>query len=487
MARPRPLEPKYRFHKSSGQAYVVIDAKDVWLGEYGSAASRNKYHHVLSEWIARDRQGPPPLGRADAGATAGPDVTMVLAAFLRHAHNYYGQRGDSGGGARGANGSLPPGEAGAVELSHVRQAIPLVKRLYGDAPAAEFGPLELKAVRNAMIGARPAGAGWSRNYANAQTNRIRSIFKWAVANELVPSAVHQALAAVVGLRRGKTRGRGRASGASSVPATSTAPAAPSGSTARVPTRRPTTATAARSSSGPRPRPSSPPCSSSTPPPSCSPRSTPSGRGPSACGRRARRPCSPPKRSGRRAPTNRYDVAAYRTAIAGNAADDKVLQQFPPFVDRSMAAVFAGGPDVRDPADLVPPLTALAARARQLTEVLQSDWANRIDRHAPGRATVERNPVITPADQLVFNPLRWIVPDTTLTKPHTVKLSGIEFQQLVLMIDDMSRLHVPGIEELCRAAVEGNLSVLATMVTLEGRISEARDRERRRHAAARRLG
>jgi hypothetical protein len=79
-----------------------------------------------------------------------------------------------------------------------------------------------------------------------------------------------------------------------------------------------------------------------------------------------------------------------------------------------------------------------------------------------------------------------MPDTTLTKTHAVKLSGSEFQQLVLMLDDMSRLHVPGIEELCRAATEGSLSVLATMATLEGRISEARDRERRRHAAARRL-
>jgi hypothetical protein len=80
-----------------------------------------------------------------------------------------------------------------------------------------------------------------------------------------------------------------------------------------------------------------------------------------------------------------------------------------------------------------------------------------------------------------------MPDTALTKTHSLKLSGSEFQQLVLMIDDMSRLHVPGIEELCRAAVEGSLSVLATMVKLECRISEARDRERRRHAAARRLG
>jgi hypothetical protein len=57
--RPKTLEPKYRHHKSSGQAYVVIDGKDVWLGQHGTAASRKKYFAVVSEWIARDRQGPP--------------------------------------------------------------------------------------------------------------------------------------------------------------------------------------------------------------------------------------------------------------------------------------------------------------------------------------------------------------------------------------------------------------------------------------------
>ena len=68
-----------------------------------------------------------------------------------------------------------------------------------------------------------------------------------------------------------------------------------------------------------------------------------------------------------------------------------------------------------------------------------------------------------------------MPDTTLTKTHAVKLSGSEFQQLVLMIDDMSRLHVPGIEELCKAATDGTLSVLTTMVKLDGQISEAGSR------------
>ena len=134
MPRPKSLEPKYRHHKSSGQAYVVIDSKDVWLGEYGSKASRNKYHAVLSEWIARDRQGAPVPREPDGG----PTVSVVLAAFLKHAVTYY---------------ASPDGTSSA-ELNHFRRVMRLLKRLYGSTPAAEFGPLKLKAARVQMVQAR---------------------------------------------------------------------------------------------------------------------------------------------------------------------------------------------------------------------------------------------------------------------------------------------------------------------------------------------
>src|SRR5205823_5976804 len=37
--------------------------------------------------------------------------------------------------------------------------------------------------------------------------RVKRVFKWAVAEELVPPSVHQALAAVTGLQRGRTPAR----------------------------------------------------------------------------------------------------------------------------------------------------------------------------------------------------------------------------------------------------------------------------------------
>jgi hypothetical protein len=49
--------------------------------------------------------------------------------------------------------------------------------------------------------------GNSRSYINKTANRIRRMFKWGVAKELVPVQVHQALAALPGLKKGKTKAR----------------------------------------------------------------------------------------------------------------------------------------------------------------------------------------------------------------------------------------------------------------------------------------
>jgi integrase len=50
-------------------------------------------------------------------------------------------------------------------------------------------------------------AGVSRGVVNHRMARIRRVFKWAVAEELVPPTVYQGLAAVEGLRKGRTAAR----------------------------------------------------------------------------------------------------------------------------------------------------------------------------------------------------------------------------------------------------------------------------------------
>jgi integrase len=65
--------------------------------------------------------------------------------------------------------------------------------------ARDFGPLALKACRDAMI-----AHGGARSYINRQIDRDKRMVAWAVANERLPIAVYQALTTVSGLRKGRT-------------------------------------------------------------------------------------------------------------------------------------------------------------------------------------------------------------------------------------------------------------------------------------------
>jgi hypothetical protein len=55
MSRPKNHIPSYLLHKKSGQARVRLKngtrCRDVYLGEYGSPESLEKYHRVLAEYL----------------------------------------------------------------------------------------------------------------------------------------------------------------------------------------------------------------------------------------------------------------------------------------------------------------------------------------------------------------------------------------------------------------------------------------------------
>ena len=66
-------------------------------------------------------------------------------------------------------------------------------------PAGQFGPKTLKAVRQEMV-----NMGWSRGYINRHVDRIKRMFKWAVAEEILPPHTYEGLRAVGGLRFGRS-------------------------------------------------------------------------------------------------------------------------------------------------------------------------------------------------------------------------------------------------------------------------------------------
>jgi integrase len=154
--------------------------RDILLGRYGTPESRHEYARVVGEWAANGRRLPQPA--------AAPDITVseLVLAYWKHACEYYGWTKD-------------PKRGDKISL---RDALRVVRKLYGHRPAREFGPLALKACRARMI-----RKDWARTYINSQVDRLRRMFRWAAEEELLPGSVYDNLAKVASLRKGKSDAR----------------------------------------------------------------------------------------------------------------------------------------------------------------------------------------------------------------------------------------------------------------------------------------
>jgi hypothetical protein len=206
MPRPKSDRPAYCKHKRTGRAFVTINGRQRTLpGAYGSAASRAEYDRLVGTWLANGRA----LPVEPASPATGPTVTMICLAFWRHAQACYVD----------ADGK-PTGEA-----INFRYAIRPLRRMFGATPAGEFGPKRLKSLRAAMLLPQPiidpatkqpkldsdgkplTRPGWSRTYANRQSDRIKRIFRWAAGEEMIPATVSGALDTVDAVRRGREGAR----------------------------------------------------------------------------------------------------------------------------------------------------------------------------------------------------------------------------------------------------------------------------------------
>jgi integrase len=166
--------PRYRRHRGSNQGVVTLNGRDYYLGPYGAKASKVEYDRLIGEWLAGGRN---PLNVTINELT----VVELCVRYIRFARSYY-QASDT------KNRSLPS----------VARAIRYLRERYGRALAVEFGPLALKAIRQEMI-----DKGLARRTVNDSVGCIKRMFKWAVGEQLLPAAVHQALAVVPGLRHGR--------------------------------------------------------------------------------------------------------------------------------------------------------------------------------------------------------------------------------------------------------------------------------------------
>jgi integrase len=188
MARTKKgTPPSYRQH-SSGQACVTVRLpggrrREILLGPWDSPESRAEYRRILAELDTNQGRLPQP---ASVDAPARLSVNEIILAFWKHAEQHYR-----------APDCTPTGEA-----DNYREALRPLRQLYGHTAAADFGPLALRAVREAMV-----KAGLSRGVVNARVSRVRRVFKWAASFEMVPAPVYEALRTVAGLHASRTEAR----------------------------------------------------------------------------------------------------------------------------------------------------------------------------------------------------------------------------------------------------------------------------------------
>ncbi len=168
MSRLRNSIPSYLVHSQSGRARAV------WTDPAGTRRFK-----LLLELDAAPHHRP-------AADPDGFTVAEVLLAYLDHAERHY---------------RTPDGKP-TSEIYEVRVVIRALRELYADTPVGAFGPLCVKAARQRWV-----NEGRSRTECNRRIAITKRIFKWAVAEELVPPAVYQAVAAVSGLQKGRTVAR----------------------------------------------------------------------------------------------------------------------------------------------------------------------------------------------------------------------------------------------------------------------------------------
>ncbi len=169
-----PSYPKTQ-HKS-GQARITLRGKSVYLGEHGSPKSYQEYNRLLAEWCRTQAE----QSTADTVRLPGECRTVqdLVARWSVELERRF----------PGTEKHHP------VEQAHYRAALQPVLDLYGHTPVADFGPRALKTVRSRFV-----EIGWCRNHVNRQTTRVKTVWRWAKGEELLPPGLHEDLWAVKAL------------------------------------------------------------------------------------------------------------------------------------------------------------------------------------------------------------------------------------------------------------------------------------------------
>jgi integrase len=168
MAKSRRI-PKYVHHKPSGQARVRINGKDRYLGKFGTPGSHELYDELISELVI------------DVEPASCKTLTAVLAAWWPECKARYHKGKGKLGGAQ-----------------NWRPIIRLLREKHGDERAEDLGPKKLRQTLESAAEEQD----WSLSYTKMQLTRVRTIYDWAVSEELIAVTAYQRLKSIK-LRHGR--------------------------------------------------------------------------------------------------------------------------------------------------------------------------------------------------------------------------------------------------------------------------------------------
>lgn len=187
MARPKKSIPRLC---ENSRGYLFSrgpDGRQVWFGHKSNPEAGERYAAFL-----RALTTPAAVPVEDSTDSTNSRRVTVSEVCLKFVTDHFPRYQTSTG-------------AESAEKRCMVGVIRILRRMFGETPADDFGPLKLRQVRQAMV-----DAGWSRRFINKQVIRLRFIFRLAVSHELVRPGVLAALDSVPALIPGETTAAERA-------------------------------------------------------------------------------------------------------------------------------------------------------------------------------------------------------------------------------------------------------------------------------------
>ncbi len=188
MSRPKNSVPKYCVDQT-GRAFTKVNGRFLSLGKADSPESKLRFAKVLE-----DHAKGVLVSKAEKPAVDRDQISINELAAL-----FVGRE----------LARFSPAER-YCQLTAIR----LLRKMFGETPVDEFGPLRLRVLRDARVAGDLKAKGddgkpcprkpWSRDSCNRQVKRIQALFRWGVSFEMVPESVAAALSTIRILMPGET-------------------------------------------------------------------------------------------------------------------------------------------------------------------------------------------------------------------------------------------------------------------------------------------